>query len=336
MTLSRPLPIVVAASLVALFLFPLQAQKGSEGVVLRIRVLDHQTDTALERAQVDVIKFPSQIVVSDFTNSMGQVEFTLEHSDAYIVRATKSGFRDAEITVSVDKREHSVEASIAMDNQEKKSSVPGGDVSARALALPSAAKENFQKGIEALQVKKDPKQAVEFFRKAIAGAPDYYEAYLLSGMAYLQLHSANEAEQSFRKAIELKQDFMNPYYPLALVLFGEKRYDEEERLLSQAMEHDQQNWQWPFEMARSLASHGSWEKALEYGRQAGAKPRASSKVHLLMGDLYSHTGHNAEAIAELEQFKKTDPNSTYIPKVEQALTKLRSAESQDQTGTSPH
>jgi tetratricopeptide (TPR) repeat protein len=214
-----------------------------------------------------------------------------------------------------------------MEPQGQASKQAGGKVSARMLSLPTAATENFQKGVQSLQGAKNPRQSLEYLQKAIAAAPDYYEAYFLQGTAYAQLNSAKDAESSFRKAIELKPDFMSPYYPLAMVLFGQKRFDEEEQLLQEAMKQNADGWQWPFELARCAALRAQWDKALKYGKAAIGKENAPSKVHLLMGDLYSNTGDNDDAIAEFELFRKLDPHSPYIPKVEQALVKLRSAAS---------
>ena len=300
-----------------------RAQLRSEGVTLHVRVANRTTEAPIERARVEVVSFPSSVAGAGYTDSTGKVEFTLYEPGSYVVRASKSGFLDAEVTVDINGRDRIADASVSMDAQGEMSGSAGAKVSARTLSLPAAATDNFQKGIEFLQEKKHPLQSLEFLQRAIAAAPDYYEAYFLEGMAYSQLNSPKEAESAFRKAIELKPDFISPYYPLAIVLFGQKRYDDEEQLLQQAMKQNADGWQWPFELARCTALRGQWDKALAYGHMASGKPNAPSKVHLLMGDLYSNSGHIPEAISEFEQFVQADPQSPYIPKVEKALASLR-------------
>jgi hypothetical protein len=301
---------------------PVYGQLRSEGVTLYVRVSDRTTEAPIERARVELVSFPSAVAGSGYTDSTGKVEFTLYDPGSYVVRASKSGFLDAEVTIDINARDRIADATVSMDAQSQASG-SGGKVSARMLSLPSVATDNFHKGMESLQEKKNPRQSVEFFQKAIAAAPDYYEAYFLEGTAYVQLNSPKEAESAFRKAIELKPDFISPYYPLALVLFGQRRYDDEEQLLQQAMKQNADGWQWPFELARCTALRGQWDKALDYGHMASGKPNAPSKVHLLMGDLYSNSGHIPEAISEFEQFVKADPQSPYMPKVEKALASLR-------------
>jgi len=289
-----------------------------------VRISERKSETAIERVRVEIIRFPSEVVNAAFTDGSGGIEFGPLDAGSYVLRASKSGFQDAETTVDLNGRDRIANASIEMEPQGQASN-SGGKVSARTLSLPAAATDNFQKGMEALQARRNPRQSLEFLQKAIAAAPDYYEAYFLEGTAYTQLNSAKEAESAFRKAIELKPDFISPYYPLALVMFGQKRYDDEEQLLQQAMKQNADGWQWPFELARCTALRGQWAKALDYGHMASGKPNAPSKVHLLMGDLYSNSGHIPEAISEFEQFVKADPQSPYMPKVEKALTSLRAA-----------
>ncbi len=302
-----------------------QAQMRSESATLRVRVLNHRTEAVLDQVRVELVRFPSEVVNSGFTDSSGGLEFDAVEPGSYLLRAFKSGFQFAETRVDIGTRDRMAEASIAMEPEDQASGSSGGKVSARTLSLPPAAVENFQKGLDYLQDKKNARQSLEFLQKAIALSPDYYEAYFLEGMAYMQLNSTKQAETAFRKTLELKPDFINAYYPLAMVLFGQKRYDEEEQLVQEAMKQNADGWQWPFELARCSALRGHWDKALEYGHMASQKPAAPSKVHLLMGDLYSNTGHIPEAISEFEQFVRMDPQSTYMPKVEKALASLRAA-----------
>lgn len=171
--------------------------------------------------------------------------------------------------------------------------------------------------------KKDPQRSIGFFQKAIKAYPNYYEAQFMMGMAYLQLKSNSEAQAALSHSIELNSKFLQPYYPLAVLLMTQKQYDEADRLLLKAMELDPQDWRWPFELARCYAYRGEWQKALTYGKMAHERPLPPSKVHILMADLYSGLGETDQAIAELEEFSKLDPTSPYMPRVKQALRQLR-------------
>ena len=76
-------------------------------------------------------------------------------------------------------------------------------------------------------------------------------------------------------------------------------------------------------MARCMAKLGAWDKAVEYGKTASQKPNVPSKIHILMGDLYSNSGASDKALAEFEEFARIDPNSPLMPKVREAIAMLQ-------------
>src|ERR1700733_1372435 len=76
------------------------------------------------------------------------------------------------------------------------------EVSVRELKIPPRAKRAFEQGLERL-AKKDPEGSLTNFEQAIAEFAGYYEAYDRIGAADLKLWRIPEAEQAFRKSIEL-------------------------------------------------------------------------------------------------------------------------------------
>jgi tetratricopeptide (TPR) repeat protein len=305
---------------------PARAQTGqSQLVEIRVHVTDWDSEAVMDQVRVELIRFPSEIVETIFTDSSGYAQFDGIQSDNYIVRATKYGYNTAETRVEIVPHQNLVYAPVRMKRVggDAFTSAPGSTVSARELSIPERARDEFHRGLKFLSEKKDPKQGMVHFQNAIANFPNYYEAYFLLGMAHLQTNSPSEGQAALRKAIELNPKFLEPYYPLADLLVRQKQYDEAEHLLLQALAQDKQDWRWPFELAFSYAKHGQWDKAMEYGQMASAQPGAPSKVHLLMADLYSNTGNTSKAVAELEEFEKIDPHSSYIPRVQQVLSELR-------------
>lgn len=323
-----------AAILIALFLFLTQsrsvpAQGGT--ISLSVRVTDAGNEGVLDRAKVELLRFPSGLLQQAFTDSSGRVEFLISNPERsnqfpqqYILRAFLDGYRMGEISVSISPGESAKFASIQLERTQAAKMEPTGHlVSARTLSIPKPAREEFDKGLHFLNAQKNPKASLDHFQRAVRLAPDFYEAYFLLGMAYVELNSGSEAEAALRKSIQINRQFLPPYYPLAVLLISQKQFEEGERLLLQAMEQDKQGWKWPFELARCYATRGQWDKALAYGEIAYERPNSPSKVHLLMADLYSNTGKRDKAIEELEIFAKLDPNSSYMPRVQQALRQLR-------------
>jgi len=286
-----------------------------------VRVSDFATEMALDKAKVDLLRL-SAVVQTGFSDASGTVRFPFVDPETYTIRAARDGYQEEEMTVEVTPGQHSISVSVQMRPLTAEGN-QGGMVSARKLSLPPAAIKEVERGTRLLDKKTDLKKSVEHFQKAVSIFPDYYEAYFLMGVAFSQMSSSGEAETALRKALELNSKFLPPYQPLALLLFSQKRFVDERLLLEQAAELDPQSWKWPYEMARCLAKMGDWDRAVEYGKSAGQKPRAPTKIHILMGDLYSNSGSSERALAEFEEFAKLDPNSPFMPKVREAISMLQ-------------
>ena len=314
---------------VALFITPFIAasalgQTSTPTANVAVRVTEVGREQPIEQAKVELTRFPEGVLQMAFTDGTGRLEFSNLFPQPYILRISKPGYRTTEVSVDVRRGEtaKSVNAQLQRE-QGDVSALTAGMVSARDLYIPKPALTAAQKGIQALNEKKDAQQAVRFFQEAVRLFPEYYEAYFMLGSAQMQLKAYDEAQQAFEKAIELNPQFVRPYYPLAVLLTSRKRHEDAERLLLRAIEMDGQNWEGPFELARSYANRQLWEKALHYGEMAHSRPNPATKVHLLMADLYSNTGQTDNAIMELEKFIRLDPNSSFLPKAKAALEQLR-------------
>lgn len=303
-----------------------QCEQNAQNIEFSVHVTDFQYENPIDQVRIDLVRLPDEIVDTQFSDSKGEAGFTCVRPGSYVLRTSKDGYAGVEVQVSFRRDQKTgqiplqLRRATASGQQRQDSKV----VSARTLAIPGSARNEFESGITSLNEKKDPQASLEHFQKAIAAYPGYYEAYFLAGMACLQLKHPDDAREALAQAIKLNPKFLEPYYPLATLLVGEKEYPEGERLLRQAQELDPNGWQWPFELARSKAYQKQWDQALAYGGLALKATNAPSKVHLLMADLYGSAGSPGKAIQELEQFEKLDPSSPYMPRVRAVLAQLRS------------
>lgn len=307
--------------------FPLESwtQASGRNTSVWVRVTDVNSEQPLQQARVEILRFPSGLVHFAVTDSMGQVEFArVLTNQNYILRASKDGYVAGEQEFDTRREEFSKRLYIALSPIEKKTpTAPGDTVSAQSLGAPPEAVKEFREGLKLLNEHKDAEASLRHFRKAISIYPRYAEAHALMGIAYLQMNSAPQAEIALRRAIEVDPKLQLAYYPLGVLLANQKRYDEAETLLKKGMEMDPQGWKWPFELARCSAGRNDWPKAVEYAEAARALPNPSSKVYLLLADIYSGMGEREKAIAALEEFIRVDPQSPYMPRAQQALADLK-------------
>ncbi len=297
-------------------------QRSTVDVDIRVTGLQHEQP--IEQALIELVRFPSGLLQTTYSDSSGRTSFLRLQPGSYTLRASKRGFQAQEVRIDLRRGDTNLDVNIRLNPSEPVSTQAAqGTVSARSLAIPAPALSEFQKGTELLDDKKDPGASISHFQRAIEEFPSYYEAYFLKGMAYLQMNELDEGHTALAKAIELDPKFLKAYHPLSVVLISLKRYREAQTLLLRAMDLDKNGWQWPFELARCHAAEGQWDKALAYGQMAHDRPDSPSKVHLLMADLYSNTGQAEKAIEELEKFSKLDPSSPFMPRVQQVLEQLR-------------
>lgn len=301
------------------------AQVGSALIDIRVRVTDVNNEQPITAAKVEILKFPDGILRQLFSDSLGQVEFAgVLSNQSYILRASKEGYLPSEVPFDTFRGERSKQLFVSLRPIEKKApTAPGDTVSATSLGAPPEAVKELREGLKMLNERKDAEGSLRYFRKAISIYPKYAEAHSLMGLAYLQMNSTAEAEIALRRAMQMDAKLLTAYYPLAALLQAQKRYDEAEALLNKGMEMDPQGWQWPFELARCSVARNEWEKALTFAQAARERPKPSPKVYLLLADLYSGMGQKDKAIAELEEFVRVDPQSPYMPRVQQALSDLR-------------
>lgn len=110
----------------------------------------------------------------------------------------------------------------------------GGDDVALAIA-------SFNKGQE-FHEKRDLDAAVKAYTEAIKLIPEFPEAEFQLAIAYKQLRKDDLAERSFRRAVELREDWSLALAGLGAFLVDKDKLAEAEPLLKKAIEIDEQNF----------------------------------------------------------------------------------------------
>jgi tetratricopeptide (TPR) repeat protein len=145
------------------------------------------------------------------------------------------------------------------------SSAQTDDVSAQAIAL-------FQKGQDAHE-RGDLSAAVESYTKALEMLPEFPEAELQRGNAYLALGRPSDAEKSYRKALQLREDWSLAMASLGSLLVTQRKFDEASGVLKRSVDLDAMN---------PLALSATAELLIETGA-----PEESLRVHLDRLSIYA-------------------------------------------------
>jgi tetratricopeptide (TPR) repeat protein len=99
----------------------------------------------------------------------------------------------------------------------------------------------FNKGQDAHE-KRDFALAIENYEKAIKLVPEFPEAELQRANALVSLGRFDDAETSFRRALELREGWSLAQANLGSLLVQKKKYAEAEKFLTQAIENEELNF----------------------------------------------------------------------------------------------
>lgn len=189
-------------------------------------------------------------------------------------------------------------------------SVPGNlfaqdepDDSEEAIAAFNAGQEAHEKG--------DLAGAIKQYEKALEIFPEFPEAELQRGSAYLSLGKVDEAERSFRKASELREDWTLALASLGSVLVRKDQFDEAEKVLAKAIELDAQNFPAYAAMADLRLKTGAKPEVLSdlLVKLRGLSSKASPTASILTSRaaIENKLGDRVAAKKSLEQALTIDP-----------------------------
>ena len=189
---------------------------------------------------------------------------------------------------------------------------------------PAGAREELVRGRSALG-KKSYEEAVDHLNKAIALYPDFYEAHLLLGTAFMDAREWAKAESAFQRAIGLKAGSAAAILSLGEVYWREKRYDEAEKTLLDGLKLDDKSWHGYFTLARLYWDLGNIAKSgPAIGRTLQLKPDFA-EAHLLAGNILLKINQPERALAAYQEYLRLEPKGEFAVQTHELVEKLSKA-----------
>jgi tetratricopeptide (TPR) repeat protein len=185
--------------------------------------------------------------------------------------------------------------------------------------------EAMDKGQELLFKKHDAKASIEEFKRATRLDPFYGQAYLLLGLAHMQLQQWSEAQWAFEEAAKVEPGNAKAYLGAGSALNEQKEYAAAQKALEHSLEIRPDSAEAQYELARSLWGLGRWRAAEPHARQAIELNKDYAGPHLLMGNIYIEREEPEAALAEFEECLRLDPEGAAAPSVKEIIAQLRKA-----------
>lgn len=279
-----------------------------------------------EMVRVDLYAAEGRAVASVHTDSSGRFEFLGVGEGTYVLVIEVEGYERLRETVELfrGRRPHTVQLFLARPVTPTPAS-PGGDsVDVRELRVPRAARDAFERGLERLKRRRDPKSSIPLFQRALREFPGYYEAQHALGIALLELSKTAEAEQAFRAALELSEGRDAPaYVSLAALQNDARKFAEAARLARQALQLAPDVWEAHFELARALFNQDLIPQAEASLGEAQRRKPDFAQIYLLYADLCIRKQDLDGLLVSLEEYLRLDPDGAHAEYARGMLERAR-------------
>ncbi|HEX8503306.1 MAG TPA: tetratricopeptide repeat protein [Pyrinomonadaceae bacterium] len=196
---------------------------------------------------------------------------------------------------------------------------PGAVSAAEFYQRGAASGDLFEKASAALK-KKKYEDAAALLRQVLAADEKDHIAWAALGSAYNSLGKSEDAESSYRRALELRPDLLAAAYNLGRLYAVAKDYDRAAEALKTAVEKHPGSADANFLLAEVYAQMRRYEDAAALYREAlRLDPKGKADGHLRLAGYLDATGRKAEAAAELKQFLEKNPGHPNREKFEEYI-----------------
>ena len=207
------------------------------------------------------------------------------------------------------------------------STAPPAQATVTDLAAPKQARREYEKGWQAFSLGK-LKEAQRHLEKAVAEDPCFARAQTALGIVFTRVQQFEAADSAFRKSIKCDGGFFQGYMQLALLEWGQKKYEACSATLEQGLRQFPNQWTLHYDLARAKHSLGDFQTAeQEYLKAQELNPATRPAIHLELAELYLNWKKYDKARAEMEAYLRADPNGKSAQRTRKMLQDLQASES---------
>lgn len=300
----------VAAALIALFIaVPAMAQS----TMVRGKVVNEKNE-ALPNVQIVVESLGgSGRKLNTKTDKKGEFVQLLTESGGYRITATdpKIGSVSSETKVTLGRAS---EVTIVL--------VPS--TAANNAAKAAELKKAFEEGVAASR-SGNHDAAIEKFNAALAISPQCFDCQFNIGVAYMAKKDEKQAEEAWKKALELKPDYAEALNALSTLYNNQKRFDEAAAMSAKAASAGGGGGSADavFNQGIILWNQGKIADAkVKFEEAIKANPNLA-EAHYQLGMALLNEGKLQEAVAEFETYVKLAPEGQYATQAKGMIAQLK-------------
>jgi tetratricopeptide (TPR) repeat protein len=147
-----------------------------------------------------------------------------------------------------------------------------------------------------------------YFQRAISEYAGYYEAYDRMGAADLKLWRVTEAEQAFRKSIDLSGgQYAHPLLALGAILDEQEKFPEAESVTRKGLDLAPESWRGHYYLALALFGLNRFVEAEKSAHEALRWKADFPEAHLLLADIHNREEDYRSLLNDLDEHLKLAP-----------------------------
>src|SRR5437016_1257598 len=187
------------------------------------------------------------------------------------------------------------------------------------------AQEALAKGQELLFTKREPKNSIELFKKALKHDPQYGPAYVLLGTAYMQTNEWADALAAFEKGTTIDPKNAAAFLGVGAALNEQREYARARGPLRHSLELNPDSAEAHYELARCYWALNNWQDSEGHVRKAIELNKDYSSPHILMGNIYLRHRDASSALTEFKESLRLDPQGSQADSVKDIIAKIEKA-----------
>jgi tetratricopeptide (TPR) repeat protein len=201
-----------------------------------------------------------------------------------------------------------------------------GTVSARRLAIPHNAVEEYQRARRALgrPGEENVQRGIHHLQRAIEIAPEFIEAINHLGTVYYHKSEFQKAADLFSRALEVDGTAYDPLVNLGGVMINLGRYKEAVELNRSAISLRPDDALAHAQLGMSLFAVGELDDAIGHlNRAKRLDPAHFSHPQITLAEIYMRQDRKRDALVELEDFVRLHPDHPMTKGIRDGMAKLR-------------
>jgi Flp pilus assembly protein TadD len=195
-------------------------------------------------------------------------------------------------------------------------------VSAADLAIPHGAQKEFDRSND-LIARQDFSKAVQSLNRAIAIYPAYAGAYNNLGVIYARLGDRDREREALNRALSINDRFAPAYVNLGRMSIATGDFPSAESALNKAASFDPTDAMTLVLLAYSELMDKHFDEVIAASRKSHTLPGTHAFAHQLAARAFEQKRDAVDAITELEQFLKEEPDGQRADLARKELTKVR-------------